>query len=398
MLTGRGVWLKCRHQEDFYLSLPSALPGRRQLKWGILSLKSGNWARVLPISHAYSCSFLGYPWSGLFFSSKGIDEAGSPGFQITLQTTQGEGTNLQNTIWSSYSPETHGRPTGWRPNSRVCPFNLQETRFPSTRPLLPSASQSPCRRYQRTSSHDPMHCSPQAPCSRDSLGENTGVGCRALLLDPGIGARSPDCRRVLYRPRHQGSATETPQARSTRTGEHAAGWSLTLTASVSAPATRPPHLSGPPLTWRPPPAFLARGLAWSPSWVEGLPADLTPGASLCAWRPRSPIPFLSGRRAVSPRGEPGGPGRLLRPHSQPGIRDHEERESNLDAGTLSTTPRLRKVVVAQPCPTPYDPMNCPENSLDKKTGVGCHFFLQGILLTQGLNLGLLHCRQVLYHL
>ena len=109
------------------------------------------------------------------------------------------------------------------PNSRVCPFNLQETRFPSTRPLLPSASQSPCRRYQRTSSQDPMHCSPQAPCSRDSLGENTGVGCRALLLDPGIEARSPDCRRVLYRPRHQGSATETPQAHSTRTGEHAAG-------------------------------------------------------------------------------------------------------------------------------------------------------------------------------
>ena len=31
------------------------------------------------------------------------------------------------------------------------------------------------------------------------------------------------------------------------------------------------------------------------------------------------------------------------------------------------------------------------------TGVGCYFFLQGIFLTQGSNLHLLHCRQILYH-
>ena len=31
-------------------------------------------------------------------------------------------------------------------------------------------------------------------------------------------------------------------------------------------------------------------------------------------------------------------------------------------------------------------------------GVGCHFLLQRIFLTQGSNLGLLHCRQTLYHL
>ena len=30
--------------------------------------------------------------------------------------------------------------------------------------------------------------------------------------------------------------------------------------------------------------------------------------------------------------------------------------------------------------------------------VGCHFLLQGIFLTQGSNLGLPHCRQILYHL
>ena len=34
----------------------------------------------------------------------------------------------------------------------------------------------------------------------------------------------------------------------------------------------------------------------------------------------------------------------------------------------------------------------------KNTGVGCHPLLQGIFLTQGSNLGLLHCRQILYSL
>ena len=40
----------------------------------------------------------------------------------------------------------------------------------------------------------------------------------------------------------------------------------------------------------------------------------------------------------------------------------------------------------------------PWNCLGKNTGVGSHFLLQGIFLTQGSNLGLLHCRQILYRL
>ena len=32
----------------------------------------------------------------------------------------------------------------------------------------------------------------------------------------------------------------------------------------------------------------------------------------------------------------------------------------------------------------------------KNTGVGCHSLLQGIFLTQELNLGLLHCRWIFY--
>ena len=39
---------------------------------------------------------------------------------------------------------------------------------------------------------------------------------------------------------------------------------------------------------------------------------------------------------------------------------------------------------------------CPWDSLGKNTGVGSHSLFQGIFLTQGLNLGLRHCRQNLY--
>ena len=41
---------------------------------------------------------------------------------------------------------------------------------------------------------------------------------------------------------------------------------------------------------------------------------------------------------------------------------------------------------------------CPWDFLGKSTGVGCHFLLQGIFLTQGSNPGLPHCRQMLYPL
>ena len=34
----------------------------------------------------------------------------------------------------------------------------------------------------------------------------------------------------------------------------------------------------------------------------------------------------------------------------------------------------------------------------KDTGVGCHFLLQGLFLTQGLNPGLFHFRQIYYQL
>ena len=60
-------------------------------------------------------------------------------------------------------------------------------------------------------------------------------------------------------------------------------------------------------------------------------------------------------------------------------------------------------LVAQSCLSLCDPMDptrllSPWDSAGKNTGVGSHSLLQGIFLTQGLNLSLLHCRQILCHL
>ena len=60
-------------------------------------------------------------------------------------------------------------------------------------------------------------------------------------------------------------------------------------------------------------------------------------------------------------------------------------------------------VHAQACPTLCHPLDCnPAVSSvhgifsGKNTGVGCHFLLQGVFLTQGWNPHLLHCRQIFY--
>ena len=55
--------------------------------------------------------------------------------------------------------------------------------------------------------------------------------------------------------------------------------------------------------------------------------------------------------------------------------------------------------ITQSCLTLFDFMDYSRwDSPGKNTGVGCHFHLQGIFSTQGLNPGLLHCRQILYQL
>ena len=62
-----------------------------------------------------------------------------------------------------------------------------------------------------------------------------------------------------------------------------------------------------------------------------------------------------------------------------------------------------KVLVAQWCPTLLPDGLEPARLLcldspGTNTGVGCRFFLQRTFPTQGSNLGLLHRRQILYHL
>ena len=57
---------------------------------------------------------------------------------------------------------------------------------------------------------------------------------------------------------------------------------------------------------------------------------------------------------------------------------------------LSLTLQPRGLYVARQAPLSMD-------SLGKNTRVCSHSLLQGIFLTQGSKLGLLHCKQILYH-
>ena len=65
-------------------------------------------------------------------------------------------------------------------------------------------------------------------------------------------------------------------------------------------------------------------------------------------------------------------------------------------GNLSV---YQEVKVAQLCLTlqPHG-LYSPGNSPGQNTGVGSLSLLQGIFPSQGSNPGLLHCRQILYHL
>ena len=60
-------------------------------------------------------------------------------------------------------------------------------------------------------------------------------------------------------------------------------------------------------------------------------------------------------------------------------------------------------LVTQSCPALCNPMHWSlpgysvhGDSSGQNIGVGCHYILQGIFPTQGLNPGLPHCRQILY--
>ena len=88
-----------------------------------------------------------------------------------------------------------------------------------------------------------------------------------------------------------------------------------------------------------------------------------------------------------------------------GLKNVVKEVEDLYADNYKTLIKEIESEVAQSCLTFCNPMDCvayqvlcPWNFPGKSTGVGCHYLLQGIFLTQGLNPGLLHCRQMLYHL
>ena len=83
----------------------------------------------------------------------------------------------------------------------------------------------------------------------------------------------------------------------------------------------------------------------------------------------------------------------------------EEGGTNLKINIDICTQCYVMCLVTQSCLTLCNPMDysLPSSSVHgdspgKNTRVGCHALLQGIFPTQGSNLGLLHCRHILYSL
>ena len=80
--------------------------------------------------------------------------------------------------------------------------------------------------------------------------------------------------------------------------------------------------------------------------------------------------------------------------------------ANTSLFSVSVTLFLCRVCfITQSRPTLCNPVDCTlpgssvhGDSAGKNTGVACHAFVQGIFPSQGSNPGLLHCRQILYHL
>ena len=60
--------------------------------------------------------------------------------------------------------------------------------------------------------------------------------------------------------------------------------------------------------------------------------------------------------------------------------------------------RISRVQLCDPMDCCPPGSACPRDSPGKNTGVGCCALLQGIFPTEGWKPGLLHCRQILYHL
>ena len=71
---------------------------------------------------------------------------------------------------------------------------------------------------------------------------------------------------------------------------------------------------------------------------------------------------------------------------------------NIHLCVLSHFSRIRLFAAPWTVALGYSQAALSMDSPSKNTGVGNHSLLQGIFLTHGWNPGLLHCRQILYHL
>ena len=83
--------------------------------------------------------------------------------------------------------------------------------------------------------------------------------------------------------------------------------------------------------------------------------------------------------------------------SCPTLRLHRLQHAKLPSSSLAPG------VCSNSCPLRFHELSparllCLWDSTGKNTGMGWHSLLQGIFPTQGLNPGLLHCRQTLYRL
>ena len=78
-------------------------------------------------------------------------------------------------------------------------------------------------------------------------------------------------------------------------------------------------------------------------------------------------------------------------------RAERERESIQDGFRCCCCQSLSHVWLYATPWTVASRLLCPWSFSGKNTGMGCHFPLQEIFLTQGLKPGFLHCRQLLYH-
>ena len=127
---------------------------------------------------------------------------------IALQAPQSMGPSSQE-YWSGLLCP----PPGDLPNPGIEPRSpaLQADSLPSEPPGKPIIPHAAAKLLQSCETFcNPMDCSlPGSSVHGDSLGKNTGAGCRALLQGifptQGSNPHLPHCRLILYQLSHQGS-------------------------------------------------------------------------------------------------------------------------------------------------------------------------------------------------